>query len=112
MKKCLVLYRSAVSSRAQMANATPEQAKAGMDAWMQWATKNAASVLDLGAPLGSGTHLKGNGTASADDTISGFSIVQGESLDSVKKMFSDHPHKHMPGEASIEIFEVLAIPGM
>jgi hypothetical protein len=34
MKKFLVLYRAPISAREQMAKATPEQAKAGMDAWM------------------------------------------------------------------------------
>ena len=37
MKKFLVLYQSTVPASEQMKNATPEQAKAGMDAWMSWA---------------------------------------------------------------------------
>jgi hypothetical protein len=32
MKRFLVLYQSATSAEEQMARATPEQAKAGMDA--------------------------------------------------------------------------------
>jgi hypothetical protein len=37
MPKFLVLYRSNVSAAEQMSSGTPEQMKAGMDAWMAWA---------------------------------------------------------------------------
>ena len=39
MPKFLVLYRSQVSAAAQMAEATPEQAQAGMEAWTAWAER-------------------------------------------------------------------------
>ena len=54
MNKYLVLYNSPASAAEQMANATPEQAKAGMDAWMAWAQKSGEAVVDLGMPLGDG----------------------------------------------------------
>ena len=34
MTRFMVLYLSSTSAREQMANATPEQAEAGMAAWM------------------------------------------------------------------------------
>jgi len=112
MKKFLVLYRSAVSARAQMAAATPEQTKAGMDAWMKWAKKNEKMIVDLGSPLGDSKRLEGQSAGKGDETISGFSIVQGESLQAVTKAFADHPHTHMPGKSSIEVIELLPVPGM
>ncbi len=51
MKKFLVLYHAPHSAVEQMANATPEQAKAGMDAWMGWARKAGPAIADLGMPL-------------------------------------------------------------
>jgi hypothetical protein len=112
MKKFLVLYRSPVTARAQMANATPEQAKAGMDAWMTWAGKNGDTIVDLGAPLGDGVVVAGSALGAADKTIGGFSIVQGDSAESIVKKFADHPHFMMPGGASIEVYEYLEMPGM
>jgi len=116
MKKFLVLYRSAVSARAQMAAATPEQTKAGMDAWMKWAKKNEKMIekmiVDLGSPLGDSKRLEGQSADKGDETISGFSIVQGESLQAVTKAFADHPHTHMPGKSSIEVIELLPVHGM
>jgi hypothetical protein len=37
MAKFMVLYRAPVSPQEQMASASPEQAQAGMEAWMAWA---------------------------------------------------------------------------
>jgi hypothetical protein len=47
MTMYLVLYRSSTSARDSMANATPEQAQAGMDAWMAWAGRAGNSIVDL-----------------------------------------------------------------
>ena len=108
MSKYLVLYRSPTSAREQMANATPEQAKAGMDAWMAWAGKAGSAVVDLGAPLGTGEAV---GSDTADDEISGFSILDADTRADVVTLLEDHPHLHMPG-ASIEVHQFLSMPGM
>src|SRR5215469_4044535 len=44
MTKFLVLYHSTTSVQEQMASATPEQMKAGMDAWMAWDKKAGSAV--------------------------------------------------------------------
>lgn len=109
MKKYLVLYHSPVSAREQMAQGTPEQQKAGMDAWMAWAGKAASSIVDLGSPLGDTAHLGGSGTGRG--FIGGFSILQADSLAAANKVLDGHPHLMMPG-ASIEVLEFMALPGM
>ena len=38
MSKFMVLYRAPESVREQMANATPEQRQAGLEAWRAWAS--------------------------------------------------------------------------
>lgn len=58
MKRFLVLYQANASAEEQMARATPEQAKAGMDAWMAWAGKAAGAIVELGAPLGGGRRIE------------------------------------------------------
>jgi len=57
MAKFMVLYRSPYTAEEQMANASPEQAQAGMEAWMAWAKEAGDAVVDLGMPLGKGRHL-------------------------------------------------------
>ncbi|HYX76786.1 MAG TPA: hypothetical protein VE757_06385 [Gaiellaceae bacterium] len=99
MSKFLVLYRSPVSARDQMANATPEQAQAGMQAWQSWAERAGSAIVDLGAPL------------DGDDGVTGFSILQADSRASVDELLADHPHRHTPG-AEIDVLEFMAIPGI
>lgn len=108
MKKFLVLYRAPISAREQMSNASPEQAKAGMDAWMQWAGGAGHAIVDMGAPTQSIAHLSGS-THSGD--IGGYGLVQADSADAARALFDAHPHLVMPG-ASIEILELLSLPGM
>jgi poly(3-hydroxybutyrate) depolymerase len=47
VQKFLVLYRSPVPARERMANATPEQAQAGMEGWQAWAEKAGSSIADF-----------------------------------------------------------------
>ena len=65
MSKFMVLYRAQASSREQMANATPEQREAGIEAWRAWAAKVGYAITDLGVPLAHTTHV-GPGAASTD----------------------------------------------
>jgi hypothetical protein len=108
MKKFLVLYRSNVSAGAQMASATPEQAKAGMDAWMAWASKAGAGIVDMGAPVDRRAAL---GADPGGAAVSGYGLVQADTPDAARRLMDGHPHLQMPG-ASIELLEVLPLPGM
>ena len=110
MKKFLVIYRAPISAREQMANANPEQAKAGMDAWMKWAKNAGHAIVDLGAPLDDGRTVTGASTTSSGSRAVGYSILQAESMDAVKELLRDHPHGRLPNFA-IEVFECLSMPG-
>jgi hypothetical protein len=108
MTKFMVLYRSSASARDQMASATPEQMKAGMEAWMQWAGKAGEAVVDLGAPLAPAAHV---GPGSGAGEISGYSIMQADSAGALGEVLDGHPHLSMTGN-SIEVLEMLSMPGM
>jgi hypothetical protein len=109
--KFLVLYRSAFSAEEQMANADPEQARAGMEAWMAWANEAGDAIVDLGLPLGSGKHLDGARVAASDTDAAGYSILQAESLDDVVKLLERHPHLTV-SENSLDVLPLLPMPGM
>ena len=112
MKKFLVLYQSTKAAAEQMKNATPEQAKAGMDAWMSWAGRAGSAIVDMGSPVGAGLKFSGSGPAANSTTpVGGYSILQAESKDALTKLLDNHPHFMAPG-ASIEVFEFLPMPGM
>ena len=112
MKKFLVLYHAPASSFAQMKTATPEQQKAGMEAWMTWGKKAAASIVEMGAPLGKSLRVtKGGSSSPATNDLGGYSILQAESAEALSKTLEGHPHFMMP-DGSIEVVEVMPIPGM
>ena len=110
MAKFMVLYRSPVSAEEQMANATPEQAQAGLDAWNAWGAKAGDSLVDFGTPV-SQAGVVGAGGAPSGDYIGGFSVLEADSADELKPLLDDHPHLMMEG-ATIEILEYLPTPGM
>jgi hypothetical protein len=111
MKRFIVLYQAPVSAMEQMANATPEQSKAGMEMWMTWAKKAGNAVVDLGMPLGNGKHVKKGAVSASTSQVAGYSILQGETIDDITKLLEGHPHLMMPG-FTIEILEALPMPGM
>jgi hypothetical protein len=111
MKKFLVLYKASAASFAQAMKATPEQQKAGMEGWMTWGKKAAASIVDMGAPLGKAVRVTSAGAAPVSNDLGGFSIMQGESKEAVAETLKGHPHFTM-ADSTIEVVELMPIPGM
>lgn len=109
MKKFVVLYRAKTTAEDQMKNNSPEQAKAGMEAWGVWVEKAGSAVIDMGAPLGRASAV-GKGAEPSPEVV-GYSVLQAESAESLRALLADHPHLMMPG-ACIELHEALPLPGM
>lgn len=111
MKKFIILYNSSASAAKQMASATPEQQKAGMDAWMKWAAKAGPALVDLGMPVGNPVKIKAGAAGKSDNKTGGFSIMQAKSAKAVHALMKKHPHFMSPG-ATIDVLEFLPMPGM
>lgn len=112
MKKFFVLYMAPVAEfEKMMANSTPEQQKAGMDEWMQWAEAHKNDIVDLGAPLGKTKRVTASEVSDVRNDIGGYSIVQAESREAAAELFKGHSHLKIPG-ASIEVMEIMSMPGM
>jgi hypothetical protein len=111
MGRFVVLYNAPASAREQMASATPEQAQAGMQAWMTWAGEAGSAIVDLGAPLQPVARIADSGASSdSGSETSGYSVLQADDRAALEALLEKHPHLTMPG-ASIEVLEVLPIPG-
>ncbi len=111
MKKFLVLYKAPTASFEQMRKSTPQQQKAGMETWMAWSKKAAATIVDMGAPLGKSLRVTDGGVAPFTNDLGGFSILQGESKEALAETLKGHPHFMMP-DGYIEIVEFMPMPGM
>lgn len=111
MTKYLLLYRADVTAADQMANATPEQAQAGMDAWMTWAGKAGSAILDMGSPVSYAT-THGATYPASEGNIGGYSVLEAESLEALDGLLEGHPHLMMGEGAGIDVHALLDMPGM
>jgi hypothetical protein len=111
MKKFLVLYKAPTASFEQMMKSSPEQQKAGMDAWMSWSKKASGIIVDMGAPLGKSLRVTKSGSSPTTNDLGGYSILQAESKEALGDQLKGHPHFMMP-EGFIEVVELMPMPGM
>ena len=116
MKRFVAIYLGSATALAKW-KATDdqerkEQEKAGMEAWMKWAKKNEASIVDLGSPLGKTKRIDAAGISDTKNEITAYTIVQAESHEAAAELFANHPHFMIfPGDL-VEIMECLPIPRM
>jgi len=111
MKKFLVLYKASAAAFEQAMKSSPEQQKAGMDAWMTWSKKAASSIVDMGAPLGKSMRVNKTGASPTTNDLGGYSILQAESKEALAESLKGHPH-FMMADGFIEVVEVMPMPGM
>ena len=85
-----------------------------MKAWGDWAQRTGSQLVEMGAPLMNGQQISPNGsTANSTKDVAGYSIVQAENMDAAKALFNGHPHINgWNPKATIEVHEVMPIPGM
>ncbi len=113
-KTFLIVYHAPIDAMAQTANLSPEQQAAGMALWQAWAERVGSKLLDMGAPLINGRRLAAQAEPmpSARD-VSGYSLLSAEDWDDVMSLLEGHPHiSGWHPEATIEVHETMAIPGM
>lgn len=107
----MVLYHAPVDAAEQTANSTPEEQAEGMKAWMDWAERCGDDLVDMGAPLANGRQLSQDGEhENSDEEISGYSILQAESLEEAISLLEDHPHLVWNEDCTIEVHETMPMP--
>ena len=112
MAKYMVLYNSTMSASEQMSSASMEQMKASMSEWMRWRDEASKTAkVDFGMPLQAVGRITPAGTEESQSQVSGYSIVEGDSKETIIALLQTHPHLQRPG-ASIELLEFLSMPGM
>ena len=110
LKTYLVTYHSPASAMKKMQKATKEEMAAGMNEWMKWAKKCGNQLVELGAPLTGGVNLKAKGRAiPSKRKLTGYSILQAESMAAAKKLLKGHPHLAWAKGCEIEVHEAMSI---
>jgi hypothetical protein len=110
MGRYIVLYEAPLGVAERFAQATPEEAAAGLQLWVDWAQKIGPGLVDPGKPLGNAVRVTTRSNESTDSKIIGMSILQAESMDRAVMMVKDHHHLHWAADCEIVIFEEMRIP--
>jgi hypothetical protein len=115
MKKFLAIYLGTPASLDKWKAMDEAQRKskeaAGMKAWGDWQNANRARIVDDGGPLGKTKKASPQGVGDTKNAMTGYVVIQAESHEAAAKLFEKHPHFTIfPGE-SVEIMEILPIPG-
>jgi hypothetical protein len=100
MGKFVLAYRG--GSMAE----TPAAQEAAMKAWGDWFGTLGSAVLDGGNPFGASTAVSADGSsAGATAALTGYSIVQADTLDLAAKLAGGCPVLASGG--SVEVYEAL-----
>ncbi|HWX79994.1 MAG TPA: hypothetical protein VNZ02_07895 [Steroidobacteraceae bacterium] len=117
MKKFLAIFLGSPAAMEKSGWSTMDEAKrkqleaSGIKAWGDWMTKHQSVIAETGGPLGKTKRAAAQGVSDTKNNLSGYVIVQAETHDAAARMFERHPHFTIfPGD-SVEIMEVLPIPG-
>ncbi|MGZ4681975.1 MAG: hypothetical protein ACXWCM_13055 [Acidimicrobiales bacterium] len=87
---------------------TPEAQEASMKAWMSWFEALGSAVVEGGAPFGGSTAVRADGTTGATTAgLSGYSVIQADTLDLAAKLAGDCPVLASGG--TVEVYEALPI---
>ena len=110
MKKFIVIYHAPNSFMEKMKNASPDDHKKGMEAWMVWAKKCGSGLVDFGAPLGNSQMVGKNGSTPSKGDVVGYSVLQAENIKKVVEMLKEHPHLTWAEGCTIEVHEAMPAP--
>lgn len=71
----------------------PESMAKARDAFMQWAGKTGAALVDPGAPIAGARTISSQGTKDelADGPFNGWSVIEAADLDAAARLLKDHP---------------------
>lgn len=117
MKNFLAVYMGSSSSQKRtdwdkLDDATRKaRQNEGIQAWMDWGQKNHAAIVTHGGPLGKTKKVGPPGVGDITNLMTGFVVVQAESHEAAARTFVNHPHFTIfPGD-SVEVMEILPLPG-
>jgi hypothetical protein len=111
MPKFLALYMGSAAPGPGPGDLDQATIAKGMQAWGEWMARNAAAVVDTGGPLGKTRKASKAGVSDIKNLVAGYVVIEAASHEAAARLFEGHPHFAIfPGD-SVEVMEVLPIPG-
>jgi len=112
MTKYLVVYHAPPAFTEKMMGMNKDEQMAEMGRWQTWSEGIGKSLLDLGTPLFGGMNVMRSGNHNSDRQVTGYSMIEADSMDAAMKLMGGHPHLAQDDSCEIEIHEAAPLPGM
>ena len=110
MSKFMIMYNGPATPPEKL---TAEMVQKIMGAWKVWMEKIGDAMLDMGQPMANGKAVVDDGSQKPALELSGYSIIQADSMANAVEMVKDHPLlSDKSGKFSVEVFELMPVPGM
>ena len=108
MPQFMLVYKGEATSMEDM---TPEQGAEVMAKWGAWMQKIGPALADVGSPFGPGSSVVDDGSTGTAASLTGYSIVEADSMDAAVSLTDGHPYlSDGGGDYAIDIFELLPVP--
>ena len=108
MARFMLVYKGEATDMADM---TEEEAGAVMAKWGVWMQKVGSALSDIGAPFGPGSSLVDDGSAGTAASLTGYSILEADSMDGARALADGHPFlSDGQGNYAIDIYELMPLP--
>ncbi|SEH56036.1 MULTISPECIES: hypothetical protein [unclassified Leifsonia] len=85
-----MLYHAPLAVAQRFAQATPQEARLGLQTWIDWATELGPALVDPGQPPGQSRKVTAEGMSQGDTDVIGMSIIEAPSMDSALEMVEIH----------------------
>jgi hypothetical protein len=87
---------------------TDAEREAAMAAWGAWFGKLGPAVIEAGNPVGASTSVTASGSnGAAGSGLTGFSVIQADSLDAAAALVTDCPV--IAGGGKVDVYETIEV---
>jgi hypothetical protein len=110
MSKFILLYNGPATPPEQM---DKELVQKIMGNWKTWMEKLGPAMVDMGQPMANGKSVVDDGSEGQPLLLTGYSIIEAANMDEAVKLVDGHPFlSDKTGKFSVEVFELMPVPGM
>jgi hypothetical protein len=92
MNTYVVLYHAPQEVAARFAQASREEAQAGLAHWQAWSARLGDRLVDVGRPLGAPATVTADGWSDGGSDVIGASVIRAQSRDEALALVRDHHH--------------------
>lgn len=111
MGRFLILFNAPEPMSEFMTRSTPEERKAGLEAWIKWRSEAEKTVkFEFGAVVQAIQRIQKDGLAKSPNQAANYAFAEAESKDDVMNALKTHPHLRR-ADATIDVLEILHMPG-